>query len=150
MLTFMFTPTIYFELIFCILSEIEVKVYCFLHGSQAQIIEKNLIPTGWFWSLCQQSFGLSPDSILLHWCIYLFLPIICAHFSNLPKHTSIYSSHDQKQSKYLHKLFVSMKSIETKKYSSGIYHKADTTQVKKYYTAGITGAPLMSPSNHYL
>lgn len=111
-----------------------------------------LIPTGWFWSLCQQSFGLSPDSILLHWCIYLFLPIICAHFSNLPKHTSIYSSHDQKQTKCLNKLLgiILMKSIETKKYSSGIYHKADTTQVKKYYTAGITGAPLMSPSNHYL
>lgn len=43
-----------------------------------------------------------------------------------------------------------MKSTETKKYSSVIYHKADTTQVKKYYIAGITGAPLMSPSNHYL
>lgn len=43
-----------------------------------------------------------------------------------------------------------MKSTETKKYSSVIYHKADTTQVKKYYIAGITGAPLMSPSNHHL
>ena len=44
MSTFMFRSTIYFESIFCVLSEIEVKVYCFLHGSQvitAQITEKN-------------------------------------------------------------------------------------------------------------
>lgn len=68
--------------------------------------EFSLIPTGWFWCLCQKSFALFLDSILLHWCIYLFLPIICAHFSNLPKHTSIHSSHDQKQTKCLNKLFI--------------------------------------------
>ena len=64
MLTFMFRSTIYFELNFSVLSEIEVKVYCFLHGSQvitAQIIEKNfsLFPLDGFGSLSTITWPLS-------------------------------------------------------------------------------------------
>lgn len=64
MLTFMFRSTIYFELNFSVLSEIEVKVYCFLHGSQvitAQIIEKNfsLFPLDGFGSLSTITWSLS-------------------------------------------------------------------------------------------
>lgn len=52
MLTFMFSPVIYLELIFCVLRGGEVEVYFFLHRHPvvtAPIIGKTFIPTGLLW-----------------------------------------------------------------------------------------------------